>query len=130
MLKAHIRKICMDGEGCSRILLRAAAEEYGFSLPPELLDACSGINGGFGIDGLCSGLVAGVMVLGLLFEEDEVKGRRILFLLRAQERFGALDCCCLSAAFQGDCCGLLEEIAEILQEIIEGEEFGNTDSFR
>lgn len=121
MLRAQIQKYCREGEGCSRIFLRAAAAEYGFLLPEELLDACSGISGGFGIDGLCSGLVAGVMVLGLLFEEDEVKVRRILFLLRAQERFGALDCCCLAAAFQGDCCGLLEEIADILQEIIEQE---------
>ena len=119
MLKEGIRKYCEVGESCSRIILEAAAEEYGFSLPRELLEACSGINGGFGIHGMCSGLVAAVMVLGLLFEEEEVKGRRILFLLKVQERFGALDCCRLSEAFEEDCGALLEEIGRILQEVIE-----------
>lgn len=119
MLKERIRKYCEAKEGCSRIILQAAAEEYGFSLPKELLDACGGINGGFGINGMCSALVAAVMVLGLLFEEEEVKGRRILFLWKAQERLGALDCCRLSEAFGEDCGALLEEIAELLQEVIE-----------
>ncbi len=118
MLKERIARHCAAGESCSRIILQAAAEEYGFSLPQGLLDACSGINGGFGISGMCSGLVAAVMVLGLLFDEEEVKLRRILFFMQAQERFGALDCCRLSALFGEDCLRLLEEIAEILQDVI------------
>ncbi len=119
MLKARIRTHCETGENCSRVILQAAAEEYGFSLPEELLSACCGISGGFGINGMCSGLVAAVMVLGLLFDEEAVKMKRILFLIRVQERFGGLDCCRLSALGE-DCSGLLEEIADILQEVIEG----------
>lgn len=119
MLKARIQDHCDAGENCSRIILQAAAEEYGFSLSEDILAACGGISGGFGVGGMCSGLVAAVMVLGLLYDEEEVKMKRILFLLRAQERFGALDCCRLSALGK-DCSGLLEEIAELLQEVIEG----------
>lgn len=118
MLKARIAAHCAAGENCSRIILLAAAEEYGFSLSEDILAACGGINGGFGINGMCSGLVAAVMVLGLLFDEEEIKQKRILFLIKAQVRFGGLDCCRLSAL--GDGCGtVLEEIAEILQEVIE-----------
>ena len=118
MLKARIQAYCAAGENCSRTILQAAAEEYGFSLSEDILSACGGITGGFGIGGLCSGLVAAVMVLGLLYNEEEVKMKRILFLLQAQERFGMLDCCRLSALGE-DCSKLLEDIAEILQEVIE-----------
>ena len=119
MLKARIQAHCDAGENCSRVILQAAAEEYGFSLSEDILAACGGINGGFGIGGMCSGLVAAVMVLGLLYDEEEVKLKRILFLLKAQEYFGALDCCRLSALGE-DCSSLLEKIADILQEVIEG----------
>lgn len=118
MLKARIQAYCDAGENCSRIILQAAAEEYGISLSEDILAACGGISGGFGINGMCSALVAAVMVLGLLFEEEEIRMKRILFLLKAQERFGGLDCCRLSALGE-DCSGLLKEIADILQEVIE-----------
>lgn len=119
MLKEKVRDHCGAGENCSRVILRAAAEEYGISLSEDILAACGGIQGGFGVGSMCSGLAAGVMVLGLLFDEEEVKRKRILFLVKVQETFGALDCCRLSASGE-DCSGLLEEIAEILQEVIEG----------
>ena len=118
MLKERVQVYHAMGESCSRIILRAAAEEYGISLSEMILAACSGITGGFGINGMCSGLVAAVMVLGLLFEEEVVKRKRILFLLRVQEHFDGLDCCRLSACGK-DCGAVLMEIAEILQEIIE-----------
>lgn len=119
MLKARIQVHCDAGENCSRIILQAAAEEFGLSLSEDILAACGGISGGFGINGMCSGLVAAVMVLGLLCDEEQLKMKRILFLLKAQERLGGLDCCRLSA-LGTDCSGLLEEIADILQEVIEG----------
>ena len=118
MLKTKVRGYCDLGENCSRVILQAAAEEYGFSLSEDILAACGGINGGFGIGGICSGLVAAVMVLGLLFDEEEVKWKRILFLMRVQERYGSLECGRLSA-LQTDCKEILEGIADILQEVIE-----------
>lgn len=123
MLKDRIRAHCDAGEDCSRILLRSAAEEYGLPMPETLLTACSGLNGGFGINGICGGLLAAVMVLGLLFDEDTVKSKRIQLFSMAQERFGALDCRRLSARGGGlDCSTLLEEIAELLQKTIEAPE--------
>lgn len=118
MLKGRVKKYCQAGENCSRVILRSVAEEYDISLSEDILAACSGIQGGFGINGMCSGVVAAVMALGLLFSEEEVKLRRILFLLKVQERFAGLDCCTLSA-YGEDCSILLEEIAALLQEVIE-----------
>ncbi|MBQ2879561.1 MAG: C-GCAxxG-C-C family protein [Anaerotignum sp.] len=117
MLKERVRAYCDTEENCSRIFLLAAAEEYGFSLSENILSACSGIRGGCGIGSICSALVAAVMVLGLLCG-DRVQEKRLLLLWKVQERFGCLDCGRLSAL--GDDCGLvLEEIADILQEVIE-----------
>lgn len=119
MLKARIQALCKGEGNCSQIILQAVAEEYGLSLPQEVLAACEGIHGGFGIHGICSALVAGVMALGLLCDAEEIGQKRILFLLRAKETFGSLDCCRLSA-LGADCSFVLEEIATILQEVIEG----------
>ena len=121
MLKERVRAHCEAGESCSRIILLSVAEEYGISLSQDILSVCGGIQGGFGIGGMCSGLVAAVMALGLLYDEEEIKEKRILFLLKVQERFGYMDCCRLSVLGE-DCTPLLMEIAEILQEIIENKD--------
>ncbi len=117
MLKDGVRSWYEAGESCSRIILRAAAAEYGFSLSDDILAACGGISGGFGIGGMCSAVVAAVMVLGLLFDGEEIAGKRILFLYRMQEQLGRLDCGTLSG-MDADCLPLLEEIAEVLDEVI------------
>ena len=116
MLKERIRTYCQTGENCSRIILQAAAEEYDISLSQDILTSCNGISGGFGIGSLCSGLIAAVMVLGLLFDEETVKEKRILFFFLVQEKLGALDCMRLSS---DDCSEILEMIGEVLQEVIE-----------
>ena len=118
MLKERVQAWCKTGENCSRIILQAAAEEYGICLSEDILSACKGIQSGFGIGSFCSGLAAAVMVLGLLFDEDTVKSKRIQFLFQVQERFASLNCSSLSLQ-QEDCEGLLMEIGEILQDIIE-----------
>ena len=116
MLKKRIRTYCQTGENCSRIILQAAADEYNISLSQDILTSCNGISGGFGIGSLCSGLIAAVMVLGLLFDEETVKEKRILFFFLVQEKLGVLDCMRLSS---DDCTELLEMIGEVLQEVIE-----------
>ena len=116
MLKERIRTYCQTGENCSRIILQAAADEYNISLSQDILTSCNGISGGFGIGSLCSGLIAAVMVLGLLFDEETVKEKRILFFFLVQEKAGVLDCMRLSS---DDCTELLEMIGEVLQEVIE-----------
>lgn len=119
-MRTRIEKWFHAGENCSRILLRAAAEKYEIPLSEDILAACGGIQGGFGICGMCSALVGAVMVLGLLFTEEEVRQRRIVFLWYAQERLGGLDCGSLSGKGE-DCLPLLLEIGESLQEVIEAD---------
>ena len=118
MLKERVQAWCKTGENCSRIILQAAAEEYGICLSEDILSACKGIQSGFGIGSFCSGLAAGVMVLGLLFDEDTVKSKRIQFLFQVQERFASLNCCRLSS-LEEDCEKFLMQVGDILQKIIE-----------
>lgn len=50
--------LCAEGENCSRAILRAASEEYGFPLfSEELLKSCNAISAGFGVGGICSALL-------------------------------------------------------------------------
>ena len=116
MLRERIRTYCQAGENCSRIILQAAAEEYDISLSQDILTSCNGISGGFGIGSLCSGLIAAVMVLGLLFDEETAKEKRILFFFLVQDKLGVMECMRLSS---DDCTELLEMIGEVLQEVIE-----------
>ena len=118
MLQERVRAWCKTGENCSGIILRAAAEEYGIHLSEDILSACKGVQSGFGVGSFCSGLAAAVMVLGLLFDEDTVKTKRIQFLFRIQEQFGSLNCCRLSLLGE-DCEEFLAQAGDILQKIIE-----------
>lgn len=118
MLKDRILAQGSSENNCAQAILRAVAVEYAIPLSEELLEACRGLHGGFGINGMCSGIVAGIMALGLLCEEEALKQKRILFLLAVQEKFGGLDCCTLSSAAT-DCNAVLAELAAILETVIE-----------
>lgn len=118
-MKEKTMTYCRAGENCSLGLLRAAADKYGFPLSQEMIDSCGALCSGFGIGGICSALVGAIMVLGILFEPEEAKKRRLFFLLAFQERFGAMDCPTLSAG-KLDCTELMGEIGALLEETIAG----------
>ena len=112
---------CRAGENCSLALLRAASDQYGFPLSKELIDSCGAVCSGFGIGGICSALVAAIMVLGILFDPEEAKKKRLFFLLAFREKFGAKDCPTLSAG-KLDCTELMGEIGALLEETVGGED--------
>ena len=112
---------CRAGENCSLALLRAASDQYGFPLSKELIDSCGAVCSGFGIGGICSALVAAIMVLGILFDPEEAKNKRLFFLLAFLEKFGAMDCPTLSAG-KLDCTELMGEIGALLEETVGGED--------
>jgi len=116
-MKERAMALCAEGENCSRAILRAAAEKFEFSLSDEMIDSCNAVSAGFGIGGMCSAIVAGVMVLGVLFPTDEAKQKSLLLFLKAQGKWNCMDCCRLSANRE-DCSELIGEIAELVEEII------------
>lgn len=116
-MKERAMELCAQGENCSRAILKASAEQYNFVLSQELIDSCNAISAGFGIGGVCSALVAGVMVLGILFETDEAKQKSLILFSMVQEKWRCVDCCRLAAGRE-DCNDLIGKISEILENVI------------
>lgn len=111
---------CEQGENCSRAIWKAASEQYGFPYTEEIEKSCAAVNAGFGIGGFCSGLIACIMVFGMLFSEEEAKQKRLLFLMEFREKFGSLDCGALSSD-RADCVQLMGKMGKMLEECVCGE---------
>lgn len=120
-MKECVMYWCGEGENCSRAILRAAAEKYGFPYTSELENSCAAVNAGFGIGVFCSGLIACVMVLGMLFDEEEAKARRLDFFMKFREEYGSFDCGSLSGN-RPNCIELMGEMGRILEACIEKKE--------
>ncbi|MCI8342771.1 MAG: C_GCAxxG_C_C family protein [Firmicutes bacterium] len=108
------------GEGCSRSILLAAMDKYG-NFDDSVLKCATAITGGFGIGSFCSALVAGIMVIGLFFDEYEAEKKRILLMSEFQCRFSSVNCGCIMKnrsecedVLEFICCWLDRNISENL----------------
>ena len=106
-----------NGESCSRSILLATRDEYGL-VTDEVVRASAAITGGFGIGGFCSALVAGIMVIGLFFDEAEAEKERILLMSDFQCRFSSVNCCCIMRG-RDECSDVLEFICRWLENAID-----------
>lgn len=102
--------------GCSRSILMAFRDKYGY-VTDEVIDAANAINNGFGIGGICSALVAGIMILGLLYEGNGANSERIRLMTAFQCRFCSINCMSL-AREREDCVDLMDFICDYLEELI------------
>ena len=109
-----------NGYNCSACILKAAEEVYNIPITKQSLEMCSGISNGFGTGGMCSVLVAGIMVLGLIFDEAAVRRMRLEFLTGFSEKYGSINCSKLKNGQAGIFCeDLIGDAAKMLGEIIE-----------
>lgn len=116
-MKQFVQAYCATGENCAFAILHAAATKYKFDLSKELKDSCAVLQAGFGICGTCGALVASLMVLGILFSEDDAKRIRLFFFLAFQEKYHGFDCKTISAD-RTDCMDVMLDIAELLEQQI------------
>ncbi len=107
---------CADGANCSQAILLAGAKKYDLQLSDELLQSCSAISAGFGIGGLCSSMIAGTMLLGLVFDETTAHQKSILFFYAVQDALGSLNCC--SIAGETNCHHAISTICNALESLI------------
>lgn len=109
-----------QGYNCSQCILKAAEERFQVSVPSQSFHMCSGIRMGFGIGGICSALVGGIMVFGLMFEEEAVKRLSIKLLTMFHERFDTLQCSKLKNQRdqQAICDSIVGEAAAIIEQLI------------
>lgn len=117
-MKEYVKAYCAARENCAFAILHAAAEKYKFDLSEELKDSCAVLQAGFGVCGTCGALVACLMVLGILFSENDAKRIRLFLFLQFQEKYKGFDCCTISTG-RLDCTDVMMDIAELLEEQIE-----------
>lgn len=111
------------GYNCSQCIIKAAGDIYKLDLGINSMDMLRGVSNGFGIGGLCSILTAGIMVFGMLFDENTTKRLRIALLSEVSRKYGAVSCPCLSRKLScsGGCGRLVKEVGNMIEDIIKGE---------
>ncbi len=111
-----------QGYNCSQCILKAAEKKYNFTLSEREMNMFSGISAGFGIGGICSAIVAGIVLLGMFFEEDRVEVLRLEMMNTFQERYSSLNCSKLRK-LTGEyyCEEFITEAAGIIDNIIMNE---------
>lgn len=100
-------KYYKNGESCFTCILKACEEFYGITLPPDVYSMTAGFGNGFGVNGMCSAIVTGIMFISYYFKTDEAKMKcaRIFFLDKIHEKFGTTCCgrlqkCCKKAIYE------------------------------
>lgn len=117
-MKTLVKKYIEERENCALAILHAAAEKYHFDFSEALKDSCSVLEAGFGVCGTCGALVGCLMVLGILFSEQDAKRIRLFLFLQFQEKYKGFDCCTVSKG-RLDCTDVMLDIAQLLEEQIE-----------
>ncbi len=121
-MKNAVLRYYLKGYNCSQCILKAAEAAYGVSASKSGMQMCQGVTTGFGVGEMCSALIACVMVLSLMFDEDTVKRLRIDLLTQFQDRHKTLHCGKLKSERTGrQCEKLIVEIGEMMDNIIENE---------
>lgn len=109
-----------DGYGCSACIIKAAEHKYGIKLDSKAYKMLASINTGFGVGEMCSVVIACVMVLGLIYGEQDYKKPRLVFLNEFQQQFGSTNCTYLLRYRKEDtmCQNLVESAAKLLDKVI------------
>ncbi len=122
MLKEKALYYYKKGYNCSQCILKAAEYVYKIPISNQSMKLCSAVNNGFGVGSICSVLVSGIMVFGIMFDEVTAKKLRIK-LLSEFGRGHKIDCISLKKEFNdGNCEKIVGEIAELIEFAINEEQ--------
>lgn len=105
-----------NGFNCSQAILKAVSKKFDIKLSNECINLCTGVNNGFGIQSICSVLVACIMSLGLFFDDQTTKKLRIKFLNEFNLKYKSLNCERLSEKYS--CKKIISDAADIIEKII------------
>jgi C_GCAxxG_C_C family probable redox protein len=105
------------GYNCSQCIIKAFEEKYNFNMSKQIYDASGGIYNGFGTGAVCSVFTGCVMVLGLVYTDNELKHKRMLLCDKFIGKFGSLNCSKLKNRCK-DCICIISDGADILEEIL------------
>lgn len=123
MLKKKALYFYNNGYNCSQCLLKGAEQIYGIVISEQAMRMCSAINTGFGIDSICSVLVSGIMLFGIMFDDETAKRLRIKLLDEFHSNHNTMSCGKLnnSKYNNGGCLEVIGAVADIVENIIKNE---------
>lgn len=91
----------------------------------QSLNACSAVNSGFGIGGMCSVLIAGILVFGMIFDATTAKRLRLMLLSSFQEKHQGINCGHITKnrgqEENESCEEIVGEVAEMIESLIQQE---------
>ena len=108
------------GYNCSQCILKAFETKYKIPITKQAYEMCTGINTGFGVGTTCSVLVAGIMIFGIMFDEQTAKRLRMKLLNTFHDRHKSLNCDALlkKRGSNRKCDKIVFEVAEMIDNII------------
>ena len=109
-----------QGYNCSQSILKAAEILYNIKVPEESFNMCKGVGSGFGTGSLCCSLVGGIMVFGLMFDENTTKCMRIKLMDLFYQKYGSTQCGLLLKLMKDDCERIIADAAYMTNQIIKG----------
>ena len=114
------------GYNCSQCILKAFESKYKITINQQSYEMCTGINTGLGIGTTCSVLVAGIMIFGILFDDQTAKQLRMKLLTMFKEQHRSLNCDALikERSSGRKCDRIVAEVADMIDLIIQGEQRG------
>lgn len=126
-MKEKALEFYRQDDNCCQCILKACEYKYNVNVPQEVICMCQGISSGFGIGCMCSLLVAGIMIFGIMFDEITVKRMRIKLLNAFIVANGDLNCRTLlnKRGDKSNCEELISETVELICALI-NEELGST----
>lgn len=122
-MKEKAEQLFNEGYNCSQCILKAGESSFGVPISKSCIRMCGAVNTGFGIGEICSVLIAGIMLFGLLFDQETAKRLRLKLLDECTQKYGKLSCGYLksSEVKSGDCGRLIYELSGLIEQIIRAE---------
>lgn len=123
MLRKNALYFYNMGYNCSQCLLKAAEKTYGIVLSKQALKMSVAISNGFGIESICSVLVAAVMIFGIMFDEETAKRLRIKLFNEFYDKHKNVNCGKLKGERGIDigCDNVISSVADITERLINEE---------
>lgn len=120
MMKNKALQFYRQGYNCSQCILKAAECKFNIPVSKQSLNCCAAINNGFGIGGMCSVLIAGVMVFGMLFDEQTAKRLRLRLLDDFHSKFKGINCGHITKGRDeiDSCEDIIGEIADMIEKYV------------
>jgi len=91
-LKTLAVRFYNEGYNCSQCIIKAFEEKYDYNIEDRSYSALSAVNTGFGVGMVCSALVAGILIFGLVFDEVTAHRARLRLLASFDAYFDSLNC--------------------------------------